>query len=860
MWRDAGNPLVHAFEDRLRESGSTSGRLWLFVHEVTSLLITAAREVAAMPRMSRLRWTWRPQDDVVRALRTAGRTPVFTLTVAATLLLGLGSLAGAFHVIDAVLLRPLPYAQPDELVRLFEYNVREGIADGRLSSADYVEFQENNETLTGLAAFANSVLTMPTDDGGVLLQTELVTPDYFKTLGVPTLHGTWFTEDHFDGDKRPFVVLSHNLWQTAFGADTTIIGRSIPLGDDREMREVVGVMPASFRGIDASPDIWLPWGRIERMGSEESSLWRRMHPLSVVARRSADASLDDVQRDLMLIAQRLEQEYPEENAGHLIRVRSLFEVITGNVAAGLWLLFGAVGLVMLAAISNLAHVVVARGIERSREFAVRLALGAGRVRLALQLGAEAAVIAIPAALAAVPAGYFLANWLVTREAQLVPRSVGTSPSPATFGLVLTCGLFVTGVLALTPVVRRHMPLETSLRKAGVAGMGRRTHRLQNALVAAQVAIALILFISAGLVTRSYHVLNTEDPGFDAEGVVAAEVIIPLSRYSTATARRGLIFELQEAVGRVPGMNAVGVTSSLPLSTGGGVVVYGPDIAVTGRQAEVMNVDAGSFEVLQIPLISGRPFTSADRHDGPRVAIINRTFARTFFPDISPLGQTVTWGSPDAAPFTVVGVAADVKQAGPIAPAPPILYMNAEQSSQLAFYLVGRTSLDETEQLVLVREAIQRVDPALVPWQLTTLEEAVAATFTRQRMSMAVIIVLALITVTVSVIGVYGVFTHQLATRRREIGLRMALGATAHRVRTAIVRDALIYAGGGIAVGLAATALLAPFVGSVIHGIAPIDPWSFSVASMVLLGLSALAAWIPARRSSAADPSAVLRQD
>ena len=812
------------------------------------------------------RFVIRPAVSLARELRLSlrrlARARTFTAVAVSTLALGIGASAALFSVVNATLLRPLPYAQPERLVQLWEIERERPVRRRELSYPDFLDVRERARAFAGVAGFNARGLTL--SDGGRAERTQgaLVTDSFFRTLGVAPALGRDFAAGDDRGGAEPVVILDHGLWQRRFGADAGVIGRRVTV--DGAARTVIGVLPRGFQFAPVgAPDLWLPL-----VPTPEDATRRYFHWVHVVARLGAGASLESARAGLTGVAAGLREADPQWHAGAGLTLVPLQEQIVGPVRPVLLLLLGAVTIVLLVACANLASLLLARGTARQKEMAIRLALGAAPGRLRAQVLAEAVLVGLAGGALAVLAAPWLADVLVglvpAASRQFMPylASVRVDLPVLAFTLVLS---IASGLLLGLPAALRAARSEAGRELA----QGRSAHEslrpgIRDGLVVGEVALALVLLTGAGLLIRSLHRLLDVDPGFDPRSVLALRVSLPPA-YRGAARAGPFYAQLLERVRGLPGVVDAAAIDSVPLSGGGGTgvpLIEGrpeprPDEAV---EADLRTATSGYFRTMRVPLLRGRFFEDRDRPGAPRVVIVNRTLASRLFPGENPLGRRVHFAfMPE--PSEIVGVVGDeqVRQLD-LGPS-PVLYFPQAQDGDPALALVVRTSSDAGAMAGPVRQLVGALEPEAPVYGVRTVEETIAdspAVFLR-RLPAIFVSAFAFVALLLAAVGLYGLVSYSVATRTQEIGIRIALGAPGGRILRMVLGRGLLLAAAGAAVGLAASLALTHLLSGMLFAVSPTDPGTFAAVAALLASVAAAGSWLPARRAARVDPLVALRE-
>jgi putative ABC transport system permease protein len=798
--------------------------------------------------------------DLRYALRALLRAPGFTLAVVVTLALGIGANSAVFSVVHSVLLRPLPYSEPGRLV-----NVYGRYPDfGRTSTSlpDFQDLRAGTRSFEQMAARHASGFVLTGEGEPERVIADRITANFLPTLGVRPALGRGFLpeEEQVGGDDR-VVVLSHGYWQRRFGGDTQIIGRRLTLGG--ASYTVVGVTPPSFRyGRDV--DLWAPV-------RADTTLPRRAEFLDIVARLKPGVTVEQADADVAAVIRRLAEQYPATNANLRSEVIGLQDDLVGGVRPALFAFMGAVTLVLLIACANVANLLLARAAVRDREVAVRVALGAGRGRLIRQLLTESLVLALLGGVA----GFALATWGVAAiratDIQVLPRQseIGMNGTIVAFSLMLS---LATGLLfGLVPALRlSRRPLHAPLRDGSRGSTGGALARMRSGLVLAEVAVALVLLVGAGLLIRSFDKLTSVDLGFEPAGVLTYGITFPSAKFRDAQQLPALYDALLARARGIPGVRSAAMSEDLPMS-GASYVSFSiagrpPRQATTGAAPEDLQPFAVSpeyFSTLGIPLRHGRLFETGDGPDALRVAVVNEEMARRFFDGRDPIGSRVTFGNPaDTAArwWTIVGVVGNVAQEGVTAKPYAQMYRPIFQVPTRGVLISLRTDRDPLLLASAAREAVRAVDRDLLVSDIQPLDARVAGSIARPRLSVLLLSGFSAIALLLAAIGIYGVMAYTVAQRTREIGVRMALGADPSNVQRLVVRQGMQPALIGIAVGLVGALAASRLIASLLYGVSTLDPVTFVLVPLFLAAIALLATYLPARRATRVPPTVALQSD
>jgi putative ABC transport system permease protein len=802
------------------------------------------------------------KHDLLEARRFLAANPGFAAVIVLTLGLSIGVNATIFSVLHGVLLRPLDYHDPERLVVLWESSAALGQARAQVSGATYLDWRARARTFERMAAYRHRGFTLIEDGEAERIQSVDVSPVLFRLLGVPVLAGRAFE----DAEERPansrVAILSHGAWTRRFGQDPGVIDRRLQLDD--QTYTIVGVMPRGFQFPPGDPDVelWSP------LALDLTSLPSRPHRMyNVLGRLAPGATLERAQAELDRIAAAIARDHPDSNAGWGVALVPAHDQVVGDIGGTLWVLFGAVVLVLVIACANIANLLLARSARAAKDFAVRAAFGASRWALLRRSLVESGVLAALGG----AAGLAIAWWGIETLRRLIPADV---PRAGSIGLDRTVLAF-TGVAAmgaglifgLVPALRAMRPnLIEVFQDSGRATASRRGRRLSDAMVAAEVALALMLVVGAGLLIRSFVRLTAVDPGYRTSRVVAAHVVLPAARYGPRPLKRRFFDDLLERVRALPAVERASAVSALPMSPLGvqfelPFTIDGLDATSPSERprAHYRAVMGDYFSTMGIRLVAGRAFDAFDgRDEGPKVAIVNETLVRRYFAGVDPLDKLVR--IPMAGDLRIVGVVADIRHHGLDSTAQPEVFVPYVQFPLSEMQIVVVTGLPAASVATAVKAQMARIDPALPIARISTIEGLLSASIAQPRFNMTLLAGLALCAAALAAVGVYGVVTYSVARRTPEIGVRMALGADADRTFRLVVGDAAKVVLSGAAIGFAGAAVLGRSLEGLLFGVAPLDLLTYAVAGAGIVAVGVLAASIPARRASRIDPVAALRQD
>jgi predicted permease len=793
----------------------------------------------------------------VRGLRTS---PGFTLVVVFTLAVGIGANTVMFTVLDGILLTPLPYEEPERLVRL--YNANEAYeGTNYVSGAAYLAYREQTDIFAGLAAaysYRETGADLTSGDATRRIVAMPISSGYFELLGIEPLMGREFLLEE-ETDEARVVVISHGLWQSALAGDPDVLGREIDL--EGEPHTIVGVMPAGFRNpVDWQVDLWRP----ENLQPGGRNNWGNYY-LSVIGRLRDGVSLQQAQGELHALGIAMFEENPDTYGTYGV-IFPLLDDTVGDTRAMLWVLMAAVAMVLLIACVNVASLYLVRGSERGKELAIRAALGAGRGRLLGQMLGESLLLGVAGGVAGLALSVAGVRAVVALSPADLPRVTELGIDARAFGFATAASLLTGLLFGILPAARFSRPdLERSLREdSRSASQGRAQRRLRGALVVAEIALALVLLFGAGLLAKSFNRLLESDLGVQRDGILTYEVHLPMSRYAEGPQRVTFYDGYFELVRAVPGVEAVGATSYLPAegryhiwSMGRADKDLEDDDSWTGTDVRV--VDGDYFDIMGIRLLRGRSFAGAAGTEQPWPAVINQSLAELAFPDRDPLGVDVSIGGD---PFRVVGIVSDTayNTRGATSPKAYVHHDQFAGDRNWAMIQTVRTSVAPASIVPQLRDALGEIDPQLVLYRVRTFADVVAGGVAPQRFAMALMTAFAAVALLLAAVGIYGVLSYTVAQRTREIGIRMALGADRAVVRSLVIRQALVLAAAGVALGIGGALLVSRWLSSLLFEVQPADPGVLAAVAGALALVAIVAAWRPTRRATSVDPIQALRKE
>jgi putative ABC transport system permease protein len=838
----------------------------LLVSECLRLRATAPRPRPARKGDKTMTLIW---QDVRYAARGLAKSPAFTLVAVLTLALGIGANTAIFSVVDAVLLRPLEFREPDRLVALWETQKTQGNQPGRVAPANYKDWSEQADRFEDLAAFSGYAATLTGQGEPVQLKGGAVTANYFAVLGVQPLVGRAF-QPADESASEPLVMIGYGLWQSRFGGAQDVVGRSLTL--DGTPRTIIGVMP---------PNLYPAWpvnGPRMHFRPDLQDVWvlipasrftnRRSHVMGVIARMKPGVTLEQAQTQMDTVAARLEQAYPQ-NRDEGAAVRPLLDEAVSAVRPALLILLTAVGAVLLIACSNVASLLLARLTGRRQEIAVRCALGAGRAALVRQFLAEGALLALLGG----AAGIALAAWGQGLLFSFIPQNI---PRLEQAGLDMRVMAFTGGLSLLAAVVFALAPawsagrvnIADAMKEISRGSESARPQSLRRVLVVAQVSLAVVLTLAAGLLTQSFWRMGQVDSGFRPDNLLVADFSLPASGYSQWQQVSNFYQRLEDAVRQVPGVTSAQIAYDHPLETNwlNGFAIEGQP-SEQPPVAQLRIVGPGFFSGIGLPLRQGREFDDRDNLERPGVAIVNEAFARQFFPGEQATGKVLLmnlvaqiWGEGLPSRFEIVGVCGDIHPPGLQSKAEPFFYLSARQFPLQEMTLLVRTVGDPLAQVSALRAQVAKLDPALPIAEITTMERVVAQAVAQPRLNMLLMSLFGAMAMCLALVGVYGLVAFWVAARTREIGVRLALGARPADVLRLVLSKGFVLVVIGVALGVAGAVGVARFLQSQLFGISALDLPTLLAIPSAIVAIALLACLIPAWRATRVDPMVALRSE
>jgi predicted permease len=807
-------------------------------------------------------WLGELRQDTTYALRTLSRSPGFAIVSILTLALAIGANTAIFSVARAVLLKPLPYGAPGSLVSFSEFRSTEPKGRRGLSAPNLADYQAQQHSLTGIAAYFTRVATwrLGTSDPQIVTVTQ-VTANMFDVLGVGAWRGRTFADGEGAPSSNTKVILSYAFWQGQLGADAGIVGRAITLYN--KQYDVIGIMPRGFT-LGNNEAIWVPFDLSDDLAKSE--ITRKQHVYQCIARLRSGIPIATARAELLAIGARLEAAYPDINLDLRATVNPLRETMAANVEQPVLLLLGAALLILLIACANLANVTLSRAMGRRTEMAVRAALGAGRARLARQLLTESVLLSVTGGAAGVSLSIFATRALLSINPGALPGvfSVGVDNGVLLFSAAVSIG---TGILfGFAPAIAAaRADLHGALKDRGRGGTGSRSsERLRHVLVVAQVSLAVMLLIGAGLLVRSFRELTTVRLGYDPDHVMTAQLRVDGARYDSSASVNQFYDKVLGAIANTPGVVAAAASMYLPsqgkqFSTmfpeGAPVPSNPPDVGYT-------MVRGDWFKALKIPVIAGRVFDERDTPEAPTVVTINQAAARLFFPNGNAVGSRVRIGPNAKAPFvTIIGVVGDMRDAANWAEPVPTIYDNARQQTWWrSLSVVVRTTGDPLAAVPAIRRAVKAADPSLALRDVATLDEVIGTSLSARRFALRLATCFAALALILAAVGIYGVLAYSVNARTREFGVRLALGATSSNVMLLVLRQGLGWSIAGLAIGIAGALAFGRLLASSLYGVSPTDARTFVAVSIGLVTVVLVACLVPAGRATRVDPIKSLRAE
>ena len=809
----------------------------------------------------RAEWLGELRQDTRYALRTLLRTRGFAAVAIATLALGIGANTAIFSVVNGILLRPLPFPRPEQLLKVWSANNAAGSSKAPVSPLDLDDWRAQRTVLADLGGWFyqpnGSGIDLTGQGEPQRLEATFVTPGFFGTLGVPPLAGRVPHDDEMvRGANDKLVVLSYGFWQRQFAGAHSVLGSKLLLGGDPY--QVVGVMPPSFSFPSERVEVFIPYSTIPDHAIPRI---RPVRILDVVARLKAGATIEQARAEMAGITRRLADEYREDKNWDGATVAPLHDAIVGSVRTALLVLLGAVAFVLLMACVNVASLLLARAGSRQQEVAIRAALGAGRGRLVRQLLTESIVLALAGGMLGLVIAWFGTRFLLLLSRGQLPRTLDVAMDGRVLLFSLALSVLTGLLFGLVPALRISAPaLQGTLREGGRGLAGGFSQRLRNALVVSEIALAVVLVVGAGLMARSFVRLLDVNPGFRPERLLVINFTMSTTRHEHY---QQFYRDVIDKVRTIPGVLSVGAAKDVPIrGTGERVGFLPPGLVLRpgddAPSAQMLNISDGYFKTIGAPLLAGREFLPHERADTPWVAIVNQAFVKQYFPNRSAIGQALQLGN--ALRTEIIGVVGDIRQAAIDEPAKPTIYLDNMQNSRVRVNLVVRTPGEPLAITRRVEDAIWSLDREQTITSVFTFDDVMSEAVARPRLLTVLLGLFGALGLLLGSLGIYGVLAYLVSQRQREIGVRIALGAQSRDVLRLVVGRGLVLAVAGVVIGIVGAFALTRFMQGVLYGVGATDPLTFLAVAVGLLGVAILASWLPARRAAAVDPAVAIRYE
>ena len=807
-------------------------------------------------------------QDLRYGLRMLLKNPGFTVIAVLALALGIGANTAIFSVVNAVLLRPLPFENSEQLMQVWSTNAKRGWTSAPVSYLNFADWRDQNHVFQAMAAYAEASAAFTYADVPEQLEGIGATADLFKVLGTQPILGRAFLPEDEKAGGSHVVVLGYDLWQRRFGGDPKTVGQQIKF--DGESTTVIGVMPPGFHfPLDREdPEFWIPLDPEQVFNKERGANY-----LGVVGRLKPGVSREQAQAEMATIAQRLEQQYPDKNAGKSVRLVSLYEQVVKTIRPALLVLLGAVGFVLLIACANVANLLLARAASRQKEIAIRTALGASRTRIVRQLLTESLLLSTVGG----AIGMLLALWGVDLLGAAIPADIPRIKEMGldthVLGFTMAVSLLTGLIFGLAPALQASKPdLNESLKEGGRGSTeGLRRNRVRSFLVVSEVALSLVLLVGAGLMIKSFFYLLNVKPGFNPDNVLTANLALPPVKYPDAKQQSAFFRQVIERVKALPGVDSASVVTPLPLSGSmmqNLLTIEGRPPLAPGEKLITHTCLIGSdyLRAMGIPLLKGRALNEHDGKDAPNVFLVNETFVNRYFPNEDPIGKRITVSvragpdEPDAN-GEIVGVIGDVKHQSLDKEPGPECYVPYLNVPDAYMTLVVRTNSSDPAGLsASLRSAVQQVDADQPVFDIQTMDQILAKSVATRRFNMLLLGIFASVALMLAGVGIFGVMNYSVTQRTHEIGIRMALGAQARDVLKMIVGQGMLLTLIGLGVGVAAALALTRVLSGLLYGVTATDPVTFAGVSLILAAVALAACYIPARRAMKVDPMVALRYE
>jgi putative ABC transport system permease protein len=801
------------------------------------------------------------RQDLRYSLRKMRRNPAFACTVVLMLALGIGANTIIFSVVNAVLIEPLPYRDPDRLVRLSENNLKRSDGDFAVSTPNFKDWRSQQSAFEQLAASELTTFNLVDTGEPERVAAASITADLLPLLGVRPVTGRGFLPEEGTPGRNRVVLLSYGLWRRRFGGDPQMLNKTIQLNG--ESYEVVGVMPNGFQ-FPGARELWVPL-TLDAAG-EPWRADRANRNLSVFGRLKPGVTVDQASAEMNSIARRLEQQYPQSNTGWGVRLRTFYDwVVPQEVRHSMIMLFIAVGLLLLIACANVANLLLARARLQQREMAIRSALGAGRARLMQQLLIDSMLLAFLGGLS----GLLLTLWgtslIASINMQNIARLSETRVDGRVLGFTLAISVITGLMFGLAPArSASRLDLTKKLKEGGGGVSGKVTHRLRGTFVVAEVTLALALLVSAGLIMRSFLRLQAVPLGFAPENVLTMQISIPTSKYKDPEQRVNFFYQLLERMRSTPGVNDAAAITQPPLSSGNWAVEIIPEGQEAAAGEARLTADARAatphyFRTMGIPVLQGREFDEQDRADKPLALIVSRSFARRYWPGENPIGKHFRPGANNSL-GTVVGVVGDVLNSDMHEEAQPAFYFPYAYIGMQGMVVVVRTNFRPESMAAALRAQVRELDSSQPVYNVRTMEEVMSNATSQPRFQTMLLSLFSIAALLLAAVGIYSVTAYFVRQRRHEISIRMALGASTHDILRMVIRQGMRYVLLGAVLGLAVSFALMRLMKSLFFDVSVVDPLTFISATLLLTGVGLAACYLPARRVTKINPSTILQHE
>jgi len=796
--------------------------------------------------------------DVRFACRTLRQRPAVTLTAIVALGLAIGSTTAIFSVVNAVLLKPLSFDDPDRVAILWESNPGRGLDIFSASPANFLDWEAQNTAFESMSAYSTGSVTVTgIEESAERIQRAVVSEQFFKVVRTPPELGRTLLPDDSQTGKDVVAVISHRYWQSRFAGDPSAVGKNIVL--DGRSYSIVGVMPAGFM-YPADTDVWSP---LVIAGSTV----RGAHTLQAIGRLEDGVTFEQADTEMKAIAARLDEQYPQTNQNWTIRVFNVHQWIVRDMRPTLFVLLGAVGFVLLIACTNVANLLLATASDRLKEIAVRMSMGAGRIRVLRQILTENILLAAAGGVFGIVLAWLGLRALLAIAPANLPGLSDTELSLPVLAVTVVLSLLtgiLFGVFPATYLLRQNLSEHLKDTTRGSTG-GAERHRLRSLLVSVEIALTIVVTAGAGLMIQSLNRLHGVDPGFNPEKVLTVQLNLPQSRYQTPDALAGFVDPLLERVQALPGVTSAASTSTLPLTGAGSTLIWAidgrlPDNMPDWPNAQIRWVTPRLFETLQIALQEGRDFTAADRNPAPRVVVVNEAFARRAFPGESAIGKRIVVGGPQAPPTEIVGVVRNTQEVDLQENQRALIYLPVLQSPNPAVRLVVKTSADAAALAGPIRAEIAALDKDLATFNVRTMDEVVGLSVARARFASSLLTVFASVALVLAAVGVYSVMAYFVSQRTKEVGIRMALGADKQAILKMVLRSAVLLSAVGAVLGIVGSFALTRVLRDMLFQVNPADPVVLAGVTLILLMVAMCASLIPARRATKVDPMIAIRYE